>query len=197
MVLIMIDKKELLGFPGYQVDTCGHIYGKSGRQLNPSIHKNGYYFVQPRKMGKTCYMSVHRAVALTFLDKPSGKDFVNHKDGDKSNNDLSNLEWVTRSENMKHSYHELGNRDGTAPMRGKFGLDHNRAKAVKILTPDGVEKVFGSLLEMTRETGFDYSSVSKMIICVGKSLPYTFKKGRNKGMTVLSYPFELNQEYYA
>ena len=47
---------------------------------------------------------IHRLVAITFLDNPNNKLTVNHKDGNKLNNHLCNLEWATYSENCKHSY---------------------------------------------------------------------------------------------
>ena len=53
--------------------------------------------------------SVHRLVAMAFLgEPPSDKVEVNHKDGNKENNAIGNLEWVTRSENMKHAIAKLG-----------------------------------------------------------------------------------------
>ena len=49
---------------------------------------------------------VHRIVAECFVDNPDGKKFVNHKDGDKTNNNCNNLEWVSQSENQIHAYNE-------------------------------------------------------------------------------------------
>ncbi|MGE4302351.1 MAG: HNH endonuclease [Victivallaceae bacterium] len=54
--------------------------------------------------------SVHRLIALTFISNPRGVGFVNHKDGNKSNNCVNNLEWVSCSENELHSYRTLGKR---------------------------------------------------------------------------------------
>ena len=55
-------------------------------------------------MGRSHTVSVHRILALTFLEPVKGKNFVNHIDGNKLNNKLSNLEFVTASENMQHAY---------------------------------------------------------------------------------------------
>jgi hypothetical protein len=67
------------------------------------------------------HYKVHRLVALAFLPNTEEKEQVNHIDGVKSNNSLSNLEWSTRSENMVHSRDVLGNMVGDKhPHYGKF-----------------------------------------------------------------------------
>lgn len=71
--------------------------------INQTKHsKNGYYFVGLKGLGKAINRSVHRLVAINFLDKKDFKTEVNHIDSDKSNNNLDNLEWVSRSENQSH-----------------------------------------------------------------------------------------------
>lgn len=73
---------------------------------------------------------VHRLVAKAFLEKPDGKDFVNHIDGVKQNNNASNLEWCTRSENMKHAYrHGLKSQSGTKNSRAK--LDESEVEYIR------------------------------------------------------------------
>ncbi|MCX8976506.1 NUMOD4 motif-containing HNH endonuclease [Citrobacter portucalensis] len=62
-----------------------------------------YLRVRLQKDGFNRLYSVHRLVASAFIDKPDGKDFVNHKDGDKTNNDVNNLEWCTHQENDVHA----------------------------------------------------------------------------------------------
>ena len=84
---------------GYQISDHGRLKVTNGHIRVPHDNGSGYvdHFVD-----KISYRA-HRLVALSFLDKPDGKDFVNHIDGNKFNCNLSNLEWVTTSENRRHA----------------------------------------------------------------------------------------------
>jgi len=90
---------------GYSVDCCGNVYSKNynhtgqEKQMKPYPTGNGYF--QVRMNGKP-YL-IHRIVAKAFCEQPEGKNFINHIDGDKSNNFSHNLEWCTSSENAKHA----------------------------------------------------------------------------------------------
>lgn len=94
----------------YEVSSLGRVRRAApgrlthvGRLLNPVILKIGYPFVRPVVNGKNVGMYVHRLVAEAFLGPcPEGCE-VNHKDGDKANPALSNLEYVTHAENMRHA----------------------------------------------------------------------------------------------
>ena len=75
-----------------------------GKSIKPHLNKNGYLFVNITKKSKAFNKSVHRLVAESFLDNPHDKKDVNHIDGNKLNNEVTNLEWATRSENLIHAY---------------------------------------------------------------------------------------------
>lgn len=72
--------------------------------MRGSVGSGGYMFVNLRKNGVQKRKSIHRLVASTFVPNPNDKPEVNHIDGCKTNNCVSNLEWVTRSENQKHAH---------------------------------------------------------------------------------------------
>ncbi len=113
--------KDLAFFEHYQVSSFGRVRSKDyqvlvkngfkaihkGKIIKPSVQNSGYLIVWLRQGGKTFAKTVHRLVASAFLEKINGKTDVNHKDGNKQNNKISNLEWVNRSENIKHSYRVL------------------------------------------------------------------------------------------
>lgn len=101
--------KEIKPFDGlYAVSNTGLIKNnKTGKVLKQTINKTGYYCVAVKpcgRQGKGKCFRVHREVALAFLDKLDGKEFINHKDGNKLNNHIENLEWCTRQENIDHAY---------------------------------------------------------------------------------------------
>ncbi|MGP1351652.1 MAG: NUMOD4 domain-containing protein [Hoylesella marshii] len=85
----------------------GHTCIHKGKVIKARKQNGGYLVVWLRKNGKTYAKTVHRLIALTFIPPKSDKE-VNHKDGDKTNNTIANLEWLTKSENIKHSYRQLG-----------------------------------------------------------------------------------------
>ena len=85
-----------------------------GKILKKNLKRNGYLTVDLSKGCKTKTTLVHRLVAETFIPNPNGLRFVNHKDSNRQNNDVANLEWVTSSENRLH-----GISDGNVTFRSR------------------------------------------------------------------------------
>lgn len=103
---IMEKIKPIKGFPEYTVSECGLIESlKKNREkyLKPQKYKNGYLFVSLCKDGKVFQFLVHRIVANNFIPNIENKPQVNHKDGNKQNNHVDNLEWCTARQNTVHA----------------------------------------------------------------------------------------------
>lgn len=111
----------------YQVSSHGRVKrvapGPStwpGRLLKPGRNTYGYLHVSLYRDGKEQTVAVHRLVAEAFLERPSpGHNEVNHKNGDKTDNRVENLEWVTCSENHRHAHRVLGRRCVVPDLRGE------------------------------------------------------------------------------
>lgn len=93
---------------GYEININGDIYStlrKVGKFHNAKINsKGGYIQIPLHKNGIRKNHLLHRLVAKTFIPNPENKPEVNHINGDKKNNSVYNLEWITKSENQKHAY---------------------------------------------------------------------------------------------
>lgn len=87
----------------YITDKNGKIKFTHGRIIKVRSQNSGYNVLRLCKNGKKPAFTVHRIVAETFIPNPENKPYTNHKDGNKQNNRVSNLEWVTPSENMRHA----------------------------------------------------------------------------------------------
>lgn len=97
----------------YFINQLGEIKNiKTDRILKQKITQRGYMFVTVSINGKLKDLSIHREVAKAFISNDNNLSFVNHKDGNKQNNSVENLEWCTPSENMKHAYKNNLIKDG-------------------------------------------------------------------------------------
>ena len=104
-------RKQIKNFINYLIDENGEIYNIITKKfLKGSIGENGYKYYRLSKDGQKTMLYAHRLVAETFLENPNQLPVVNHKDGNKLNNNINNLEWVSYSDNTCHWHGVNGNK---------------------------------------------------------------------------------------
>ena len=142
--------KDVIGYEGlYQVSNLGRIKSVRNDKIRLNdFSSNKYLRISLWKNGSGKKFQVHRLVAQAFIPNPENKPFINHKDGNKQNNHVENLEWCTSSENQKHRYIVLGHKGST------YGKHHNEetrknmgAKNCKKVLCVELNKVFESATE--------------------------------------------------
>lgn len=114
----------------YYVTKDGEVFSPY-RKIKPGIASNGYLTFNA---GSDRTYLVHRLVAERYLPNPENKRTVNHKDGNKLNNQVDNLEWATDSENLKHAFNELQRK----PSRGRATISEETVLTIKALLKDGL-----------------------------------------------------------
>lgn len=116
---------KIKGFEDYSISDKGEVFSHRRNKLMSIWSKSGEYpRVTLSKSGKEKTFTIHRLVAEAFIPNPYGKITVNHKDGNKNNNKVDNLEWNTYSENQKHA---IKNGLAIVPHLG-FGEQHPCSK---------------------------------------------------------------------
>lgn len=110
--------KDVVGFEEYfMVSNTGKVWSKrTNKELKQCKLKTGYMAVTTRiggRSGKVYCLRIHRMVAEAFIPNPDDKPYVNHKNLDKKANNLTNLEWVTASENALHYYSSIESSGGS------------------------------------------------------------------------------------
>lgn len=162
--------RDIAGYEGlYQVSNYGNIKRlgnnktKKEKILKQKID-GGYLRVGLSKNNKQKYYLVHRLVAQAFIPNPDGKEQVNHINGIKSDNNVSNLEWVTCSENMIHAFRTgLHSIDSFQLECAREHSNKTKSKQVICITT-GI--FYESVREAERQTGVASSSISNC--CRGK-----------------------------
>ena len=151
--------KTINNYSDYMANVNGNIFSiKSNKYLKPQLYKNGYTNVDLCNNGKVKKFLIHRIIAETFLPNPKNKSQVNHINGNKSDNRVENLEWVTHSENQKHSI-KLG-------LRSAKGIKNSQVK----LSEKIILNIFNST-EKNKYLALKYN-ISQATIC-------DIKKGRS------------------
>ena len=159
-------------FTRYTVNEFGEVFSnyKNGmvKKLKGCIDDKGYHYVDLRQNGKRRCPKIHRLVALAFLPSVKGKEQINHMDGNKENNALSNLEWMTNLENMRHSYETGIRKPRTEDLNYQWFGDHEKCKKVLQLSLDGKPLVCHKSLAIAgRSLNKGYSQIAR--VCNGRA----------------------------
>lgn len=181
--------KQIKGFPDYFVSDEGDIYSKKYHyrqnkdchliKLNPILANHGYFTVGLWKNKTPTIVCIHRLVAEAFIPNPDNKPCVNHIDGNKQNNCVSNLEWNTYSENNFHAF-KCGLKKPT--WLGKKGKDNPNSKIVLQIKDGKIIAEFYGAHEAQRKTGIDYRWISRCCYneyLSSKGYHWKFKEKKN------------------
>jgi hypothetical protein len=163
--------KEIDGYSGcYLISDEGDVYSnKRDKYMSPGRDKDGYLCVGLCQYGVSKMWKVHRLVALHFIPNPENRMEVNHIDGDKRNNKVYNIEWCTRSENIRHSF-DMGLRPLSTDRQRAAVSEYNKKHKIKPIRQcdkSGVTiEVYPSLAEAAWVTKIDMKNISSC--CRGK-----------------------------
>ena len=142
--------KAVEGYPGYYISNHGRFRtidritgGKrkmiiKGKMMKLTVDSLGYCIISLYKNGKSKKVRIHQLVAMAFIENPENKPEVNHIDCNRTNNIISNLEWVTRKENLVHAANLGRSTWGDKNVHAK--LTNDDAKRIRKLSAEGLRR---------------------------------------------------------
>lgn len=184
----MVEWKDVVGYEGiYKVSSNGEIYSTiSKKNLCETKSSTGYFHVQLYLNHKAKTINVHTIVADAFLPEKEGCPEINHKDGNKANNSVGNLERVSKSENAKHAI-RTGLRK-PSPMIGRTGEKNPCSKEILQYSLDGKYlRSWCGIAEAARAIGCSSGSISGCLIGrkrTAKNYIWRYKTSSNPPLTI-------------
>lgn len=160
-----METRIIKNFPGYIVSEFGDVYSVNYnhtgilKKLSPCKNHKGYLQVHLWKNNKGYSKTVHRLVAEAFLPNINNLPEINHINGDKTDNCVKNLEWISSSDNLLHSYRVLGRKH-------RWGKDNKCSKIILQIKDGSVIAEFYGANEASRCTKVYFSDIHKC--CKGK-----------------------------
>jgi len=185
--------KEIPEFEGYYASKDGEIYSswtnrhKKGKlhKLKKNINYHGYYRVHIGGRKNSKIQFVHRLVAMAHIDNPNKYTEINHIDGVKTNNHISNLEWCTRSHNIKHAVD-----NNLISVDNLIEYINNKMKPVMLVKGNEI-LICKSQFDASRKLGMYMNSVGQSIYrnttCRGYTASNISKETYNKLVKIINH----------
>lgn len=153
--------RDIPGLEGiYAASSAGRIKSiKTGKIHKLYVHKNGYVYCHLSKNGKAKVIRVHRLIAETFIPNPGNLQYINHKDEDKTNNCVDNLEWCTAKENATYGtrIERIVNKNLNHPRKSKW--------VIKLSKNNEILHFYPSTMQASRETGISRTAIMRCCQC--------------------------------
>ena len=144
----------------YTIDIFGNVFSiRSSKKIKTFIAENGYKRVSITLKGKEKKYPIARLVAKAFIPNPNNYPFINHKNGNKLDNSIYNLEWCTASMNSKHAYQVLRRKPSG---EGKFNEQNGKSKAIYVYD-NGVKTYYPSISEAGRKYNVNRSDIVNVL----------------------------------
>ena len=146
------------GLKNYLISKDGTIYSEFvKRNIITHNDKNGYKVIRLINNGKRKSFFVHRLLALTFIENINNYPCINHIDGNKSNNNLCNLQWCTHKQNMKHAW------DNGLYKNNEISIKLANQSTSKIIFDTHENKKYKSISDAARYFNTPFTSFRRLI----------------------------------
>ena len=164
--------KTIEGYPNYEVSNLGNVRSlnfhreKKSKIMKQRVNRCGYKYLLLCKDGKHKTFTVHQLVAKAFIQNTYNHPVVNHKDENKQNNCVNNLEWCTHKYNSNYgtAIERQKQNPNIKSCLGKFGKEHPNSKPINQYTKDGkLIRIWDSRADIGRELGINMSHISSCV----------------------------------